>query len=160
MAKSQLQREVKKKQPFESAEQEAYLSILRTHSLLSAPFDRLFREHGISSPQYNILRILRGHQETGLPCLEIASQMITSVPDITRLLDRLEKAKSVRRERSLQDRRVVLVEITAAGKKILTKLAKPLAEAEKASLNHLTKKELADLIRLLSKARGDAPVKK
>ena len=152
MADSQLQRELRKKKPFESPEKEAYLNLLRTQSLLSVGFDRLFREHKISGPQYNILRILRG-QARGLPCLEIASQMIAVVPDITRLLDRLEKADYIKRERSADDRRVVLVSITTAGKRLLAKLDKPVSEIEKSSLGHMTRKELADLIRLTSKAR-------
>jgi len=152
MADSQLQRELRKKNPFESPEKEAYLNILRTQSLLTVGFDRLFREHGISGPQYNILRILRG-QKTGLPCLEIAAQMIACVPDITRLLDRLEKSEYIERERSADDRRVVLVKITTAGKKLLAKLDKPVAATEKKSLGHMTRKELAELIRLTSKAR-------
>jgi len=154
VADSTLQRELKKRGAFDSPEQEAYLSLLRTHSLLSVQFDRLFREHGISSPQFNILRILRGHKGDGLPSLEIASQMIACVPDITRLLDRLEKASYVKRERSSDDRRVVNVRITEAGKKLLAKLDKPIREAERCSLGHMTKKELADMIRLMAKARA------
>ncbi len=153
MAESKLQRELKKKGPFESLEQEAYISLLRTHSLLSVRFDRLFREHNISSPQYNILRILRGQKGDGLPSLEIASQMISCVPDITRLLDRLEKASYVKRERSTADRRVVNVHITAAGKKLLAKLDEPIREAENASLGHMTKKQLAEMIQILATAR-------
>lgn len=153
VAESQLQRELKKKGPFESLEQEAYISLLRTHSLLSVRFDRLFREHEISSPQYNILRILRGQKGDGLPSLEIASQMIACVPDITRLLDRLEKASYVKRERSTADRRVVNVRITPAGKKLLAKLDEPIREAEKASLGHMTKKQLAEMIHVLATAR-------
>ena len=158
MAGSTLQRELKKKEAFDSPEQEAYLSILRTHSLLSVRFDRLFREHGISSPQYNILRILRGQQGEGLPSLEIASQMVACVPDITRLLDRLEKAHYVKRERSTDDRRVVNVRITDAGKKLLAKLDKPIREAEQICLGHMTKKELTDMTRLMAKARENANV--
>jgi len=158
MADSALQRELKKNGPFESLEQEAYISLLRTHSLLSVQFDRLFREHGISSPQYNILRILRGQKGDGLPSLEIASQMIACVPDITRLLDRLEKASYVKRERSTDDRRVVNVRITEAGKKLLAKLDKPIRDAELGSLGHMTKKELTEMIQIMVKARDRANV--
>lgn len=152
MAKGGLKSELQKQGEWNSAEQETYINILRTHSLLSMPFDRLFRDHGISSPQYNILRILQGHK-TGLASLEIASQMITCVPDITRLLDRLEKAEYVKRERSVEDRRVVKVSITRQGKKFLSTLSGPVQDAEQQVLGHMTRKDLKELSRLLTKAR-------
>ena len=153
MAESALQRELNKRNAFDSPVQEALLSIMRTESVFAVRYERFFREHGLTSPQYNILRILRGHKGQGLPSLTIASQMVACVPDITRLIDRLEKAAYVQRERSTEDRRVVHVRITDAGKKLLAKLDKPIRDAEQASLGHMTKKELADLIRLLAKAR-------
>jgi DNA-binding MarR family transcriptional regulator len=153
MVKRRLKDELRKKRDWSSPEQEAYINILRTHSLLFVRFDRLFRQHGISSPQYNILRILRGHGGDGIPSLEIASQMIASVPDITRLLDKLEKAGYVTRERSTEDRRVVRVMITAGGRKLLAKLDEPVRDAERASLGHLTRKDLADVSKLMTKAR-------
>ena len=158
MTKDGLKTELRKRGEWDSPEQETYINLLRTHSLLSQRFDRLFREHGISSPQYNILRILRGHDDEGLPSLEIASQMITCVPDITRLLDRLEKAGYVRRERSTEDRRVVRVRITNQGRKFLTKLDGPIHDSEQASLGHMTRKELKELSRLMTKARLSALV--
>ncbi len=152
MSKKELKQELKKKGSWDSPEQEAYINLLRTHSVLSVKFDRLFREHGITSPQYNVLRILRGNKD-GLPSLEIASQMISCVPDITRVLDRLEKPGYVARQRSTEDRRVVIVKITANGKKLLTSLDGPIRTAEKASFGHMSKKELAELSRILSRAR-------
>ncbi len=134
MPNEDLQHELKKKGPWESPEQEGYINILRTHSLLFVRFDRLFREHGISSPQYNILRILRGNKADGLPSLEIASQMISCVPDITRLVDRLEKAGYVERQRSTDDRRVVRVKITKQGRGLLQRLDSQVRDAEQASL--------------------------
>ena len=156
MAKPGLKQELKKKGDWDCPEQESYLNILRTHSLLFVRFDRLFRKHGISSPQYNILRILRGHGRKGLAQGEIASQTIACVPDMTRLVDRLEKAGHVARERSTEDRRVVYVTITDRGRKFLEKLDEPVRDAEKASLGHVTRKELADISRLMTKARQSA----
>jgi len=153
VSKRRLKDELRKKGGWSDPEQEAYINILRTHSLLFVRFDRLFRRHGISSPQYNILRILRGHGGDGIPSLEIASQMIACVPDITRLLDKLEKAGYVMRERSTEDRRVVRVLIAAGGRKLLAKLDEPVREAERASLGHMTRKELADVSKLMTKAR-------
>ena len=92
MTQSTLQAEIKKRQPFDSLEQEAFLNLLRTSDQLNCEFTRLFAAHSLSGPQYNVLRILRGSCEEGLPCLEIAGQMITRMPDITRLVDRLEAA--------------------------------------------------------------------
>jgi DNA-binding MarR family transcriptional regulator len=148
-----LQQEIKKRQPFESPEQEACLNLVRTGDLLQLDFTRLFREHGLSPPLYNVLRILRGAGGAGLPCLEVAGRMIGSVPDITRLIDRLEKSGQVERTRSTDDRRVVLVRITPAGLKLLARLDKPVLDLHQRQLGHLSRKELAQLNQLLLKAR-------
>ncbi len=148
-----LQQEIKKRQPFESPEQEVCLNLVRTGDLLQLDFTRLFREHGLSPPLYNVLRILRGAGGEGLPCLEIGSRMIGSVPDITRLIDRLETSGQVERARSTDDRRVVLVRITPVGLKLLARLDKPVLDLHQRQLGHLTRKELSQLNRLLLKAR-------
>lgn len=151
MTQTALKRALKKQGDWDSPEQEAMINLLRTSSLLACRADRLFRSHGISGPQYNILRILRG-QGKALPSLEIASQMIAIVPDITRLLDRLETAGYVKRERSTKDRRMVLISISATGMKLLEMLDEPVRQQEKDSLGHMTRKELSELNRLLTKA--------
>jgi DNA-binding MarR family transcriptional regulator len=153
MAKSDLQAEIRKKHPFDCPEQEAALNLVRTQDYLQQDFARLFSEHGVSGPQYNVLRILRGHGGDGLPCQEIAAQMVTRMPDITRLVDRLEQAGLVRRARIEQDRRVVLVKITRAGLDLLARLDKPLLDLHRRQLRHLTREELAELNRLLVKVR-------
>lgn len=154
MAESSLQTEIGKKHPFESLEQEAFLNLLRTTDQLNCEFSRLFTSQGLSGPQYNVLRILRGSGEEGLPCLEIAGQMITRMPDITRLVDRLESAGLVERARTDADRRVVLVKITAAGNELLMRLDQPVRELHHKVLAHLTPDELRELSRLLTKARS------
>src|SRR5271167_806114 len=106
MANGRLRLELKKKRPFESPEEEALLNLWRTHDRFQIRFARFFREFGLTSPQYNILRILRGEGKP-LPCLEIADRLITAVPAITGLVDRLEALGLVTRERSTEDRRVV-----------------------------------------------------
>src|SRR5215213_6775881 len=116
-----LQREIKKKRPFEQLEHEAMLNILRTADQLQIRFARLFRKFGLTPQQYNVLRILRGEGQP-LPILEIASRMITVVPGITGLIDRLEQAELVRRERCENDRRVIYVAITDKAKKALSDL--------------------------------------
>ncbi len=153
MAKSALQEEINKRHPFECPEEEAALNLLRTVDHFGQEFTRLFHEHELSAPQYNVLRILRGRGGDGLPCVEIAGQMITRMPDITRLVDRLEAAGLVERRRIEQDRRVVLVRITPAGLDILARLDRPVLDLHRRQLGHLTRAELAELNRLLVKAR-------
>jgi DNA-binding MarR family transcriptional regulator len=159
MARS-LQDELRKKDPFACPEQEAYLNLIRTQDRLQQEFNRLFQEHGLSSPQYNVLRILRGAAQRGeaaaLPCQEIAERMITRMPDITRLVDRLEAARPplVERARTAEDRRKVLVRITATGREVLDRLDRPLLDLHRKVLGHLSRAELAELNRLLVKARG------
>jgi DNA-binding MarR family transcriptional regulator len=153
MAKSVLQTELRKKHPFDSLEQEACLNLVRTVDHLQQDFARLFAELGISGPQYNVLRILRGNGGAGLPCQEIAAQMVTRMPDITRLVDRLEEAGWVRRSRIEQDRRVVLVGITPAGLELLGRLDRPVLDLHKSQMSHLRREELAELNRLLEKIR-------
>lgn len=152
MADSQLQRELKKRQPFESAQQEAVLNILRTSDQFQNRLGRLFREYGLTSSQYNVLRILRGEGQP-LPSLEIGQRMIQVVPAITGLIDRLEKQGLVQRRRCDEDRRVVYVEITASALKLLGRIDKPLVGLHERLVGHLTKKELKTLSSLLEKAR-------
>jgi DNA-binding MarR family transcriptional regulator len=147
-----LQHELKKKRPFESAEQEGVLNILRTGDQFQNRMGRLFREYGLTPSQYNVLRILRGEGQP-LPCLEIADRLIQVVPAITGLIDRLEKEEYVRRERCTEDRRVVYVQITDKGLAVLKQLDEPVTELHRQLLGHLTRGELKELSRLLEKAR-------
>jgi DNA-binding MarR family transcriptional regulator len=153
MAKSVLQGELRKRNPFDAAEQEASLNLARTHDHVQQEFARLFSAHGVSGPQYNVLRILRGVGGAGLPCLEIAAQMVTRMPDVTRLVDRLEGAGLVQRARTDRDRRVVLVKVTKAGLDLLARLDKPVLDLHRRLLGHLSRAELDALNRLLVKAR-------
>src|SRR5579871_1570070 len=98
MKSPKLQHELKKQRPFESPEEEAALNIWRTNDQLQIRFARLLRQYGLTSAQYNVLRILRGEGKP-LPILEIASRTVTIVPGITGLIDRLEQGGFVRRER-------------------------------------------------------------
>ena len=153
MAKSLLQKELQKKKPFECPEQEVAINLLRTTDFLSREGHALFERHGISGQQYNVLRILRGHRETGLACQKIVAQMITQMPDITRLVDRLEASGFVRRERTEQDRRLVIVHITALGMDLLAELDQPILDLHRGQMKHMTRAELAELNRLLEKLR-------
>lgn len=145
-----LKDELKKRSPFASAAQEALLQLWRTSDQLQNRFGRLFREHGITSSQYNVLRILRG-EGTPLPSLEIAGRMIQQVPAITGLIDRLEQQGFAERRRCPEDRRVVHVAITDAGLKLLARLDQPVQSLHDAALKKLSKSELLQLSQLLEK---------
>lgn len=149
---TKLQRELKKKRPFESLEQEAALNVLRTNDQIQIRFTRLFRDYGLTGSQYNILRILRGEGKP-LPILEIANRTVTVVPGITGLIDRLEQAGFVKRERCEKDRRVIYVAITAQGTKVLTELDQPVLGHHEKLMGHLSQAELKELSRLLEKVR-------
>ena len=152
MATSQLQNELKKRKPFESPEIEAILNLLRTADRFQNRFGRLFREYGLTTSQYNVLRILRGEGKP-MPSLEVASRMVQVVPAITGLIDRLEKQELVRRERCTEDRRVVYVELTDKAGELLKQIDEPDVALHKHLIGHLTRKELKELSRLLVKAR-------
>jgi len=129
------------------------VEILRTHSRLHDELAHLIKEHGLSEPQFNVLRILRGAGRQGLPCQAVAERMITRQPDITRLLDRLDGAGLIARDRSREDRRVVVVTLTKKALEILARLDGPVTTLHRRQLGHMTHPELATLIRLLEKAR-------
>jgi DNA-binding MarR family transcriptional regulator len=151
-----LQKELKKKRPFDLPEEEAILNIARTADRLGICFARLFREHTLTPSQYNVLRILRGEGKP-LPILEIADRMIAAVPGITGLIDRLEAMDLVARERSTEDRRVIYVAITPKALDLLAKLDQPVEALHKRLVGHLSLAELKELIRLLEKARQQVP---
>jgi DNA-binding MarR family transcriptional regulator len=151
-----LQGELKKKRPFASLEQEAALSVLRTNDQYQIRFARLFRPYELTPSQYNVLRILRG-EGAPLPILEIANRTITVVPGITGLIDRLEKAGFVLRQRCAKDRRVIYVALTEKGRKTLAALDEPLQALHRQLTGHLSKTELKQFIRLLEKAREHLP---
>ena len=123
--KSSLATTLKQNRPFVSLEQEVYLSMLRTASELSYAGDQFFRPFGITPSQYNVLRILRGAGTDGLCRNEISERMVTATPDMTRLLDRMESAGWVTRERAEEDRRQVSTHITKSGMELLTRLEQP-----------------------------------
>jgi DNA-binding MarR family transcriptional regulator len=153
MTSKHLTRDLKKRRPFESQEQEVVISLLRTNELFQYRFSRLYREYGLTQPQYNILRILRGEGRE-LPSLEIAARMISVVPAITNLLDKLEKRGWVRRERCDSDRRVWHVRLTEDGSKLLDELDEPNLAMHERLVGHLTATERTQLLALLEKARA------
>ena len=141
----------KRKSP--GPEEVAFVDLVRTADLLSRGPAQVIRQGDLSANQYNVLRILRGSPE-GLPCGEIACRMITRDPDITRLLDRLEKRGLISRWREPKDRRVVMARITAEGLKVLARLDEPMGEVHRKQLGHLGKEGLRALTDLLATARA------
>lgn len=148
-----LRDEIKQSKPFGSLEQEAMLSIARTDATLGYSIIEALKPFDVTATQYNVLRILRGAGQKGLCREDIKERLIAQVPDVTRLLDRLEEAGLVGRERDSVDRRLVTTRITDAGLELLRNLDKPVAEAHRKQLGHMTKSELRTLISLLEKAR-------
>jgi DNA-binding MarR family transcriptional regulator len=148
-----LRAELRQTRPFASAHEEAYLNIMRTLGVLMVAESELFKRHQLSAAQYNVLRILRGAGADGLPCQAIGERLVTRVPDLTRLLDRLEAAGLVCRGRYDDDRRVVRNFLTKDGSRRLAELDGPVRVLHRTQLDHLDPSELRELNRLLVKAR-------
>jgi DNA-binding MarR family transcriptional regulator len=154
-----LKLEIAQERPFASLEEEALLNLLRTSDCLNRAFHVKTRDWGLTSTQYNVLRILRGAQPGGLTCAAIGSRMITAEPDITRLLKRLKALKLIRQKRDVQDRRAVRTVISEAGLALLREMDPAILSLPGELLGHLERGELKELIRLLELARkrNDTP---
>ncbi len=148
-----LKQEIAQERPFASAEEEALLNLLRTADCLQRAFQRMSREWGVTSTQYNVLRILRGSHPQGLTCSAIGDRMITAEPDITRLLARLKAQKLIRQHRDRHDRRVVWTQISEAGLDLLQQMDPLIQQEPKNLLGHLPEHDLTELTRLLELAR-------
>jgi DNA-binding MarR family transcriptional regulator len=153
---SKLRQEIRQRRPFAGLEEEVFLSLQRTASLLLQAIGKELKPHDLTAAQYNLLRILRGARDGGedaLTCGEIAERLVSPGPDVTRLLDRLEARGLVERLRGAEDRRVVRARITAAGCELLGDLDRPIAAALAARLGGLGETRLKSLVRLLEQAR-------
>lgn len=157
---AKLMDEIRKQKPFESREQEVFLNVMRTAEALSEGMSAVLKPFGLSATQYNVLRILRGADAccgaSGLACREIGERMVTRDPDITRLLDRMEKAGLIHRERGKEDRRVIKTAVTEEGLRILKELDGPVLEMHKKQLGHMGDEKLTALSGLLEEAREHA----
>jgi DNA-binding MarR family transcriptional regulator len=142
-----------KVRPEGTAEEATYLDLLRTADVLTRGAIGVLKAEDLSLTQYNILRILRGSPQ-GLPSGEIASRMITRDPDVTRLLDRMEKRGLISRFRESRDRRLVLARITAKGLKLVNRLDEPVQKIHRKQLGHMGKDRLQALAELLAAARS------
>ncbi|HEU4882555.1 MAG TPA: MarR family transcriptional regulator [Longimicrobium sp.] len=151
-----IQAELKQTKPFGSLEEEAYLNVMRTSNALNQGIADLLRGYDLTQAQYNVLRILRGAGESGLNASEIAGRMISRDPDVTRLVDRLEKRGLVDRWRCSEDRRVVWTRISQTGLDLINPIDAPLNELHRRLLSHLSREKLQTLIELLEEARDGA----
>jgi DNA-binding MarR family transcriptional regulator len=148
-----LKLEIVQELPFFSVEEEALLNLMRTSDAMHRAFHRRTRDWGVTSTQYNVLRILRGAHPPGLTCSAIGERMITAEPDITRLLARLKALKFVRQRRDRHDGRVVWTQISESGLQLLKEMDPVIQRVPIELLGHLNKAELAEFIRLLELAR-------
>ncbi|MDQ6635384.1 MAG: MarR family transcriptional regulator, partial [Gemmatimonadota bacterium] len=149
-----LQAEVAQRRPFHSVKAEVAVSILRTAALIERHFAQVVSRTGMTTQQYNVLRILRGAGDAGLPTLAIRDRMIEEAAGITRLLDKLESAGFVVRERSTPDRRQVVCQITSAGLGLLASLDKPVDEVNLTAVQMLDEPEKKTLVDLLGAVRA------
>ena len=151
--RSDLRAEIQQQKPFASVEQECFLNIERTGAALHDAFERMLRPFGVSATQFNVLRILRGAGRDGLCRNEVRDRLVTRMPDVTRLLDRMEEAGLVTRVRSTADRRQVRTRLTPRGREVVDALDMPVAEEHHRRLGHLSHEQLRTLIELLSALR-------
>jgi DNA-binding MarR family transcriptional regulator len=148
-----IQAEIRQNKPFTSLEDEAVVSLHRTADQLNSRFSDMLKPYGLSPTQFNALRILRGAGEAGRTCSEIAERMINRDPDITRLLDRLERRGLVVRSRQGRDRRVIISHITLAGLELLRGLDRPIEEFNRQQMGHVSEQQLRVLLKVLEVVR-------
>src|SRR5215470_11703993 len=134
---------------FDSLEQEAFLGLWRTYDRLRALEDELFSRYDLTPQQYNALRLLRRDHPAPVRTLDLAARLVSRAPDITRLLDKLEQRGLIARDRPADNRRVVRVGITQAGRALLRRLREPVRQCHARQLGHLLHKSLKNLVVLL-----------
>ncbi|HEY9422372.1 MAG TPA: MarR family transcriptional regulator [Thermoanaerobaculia bacterium] len=151
---SPILREIRQSKPFRSKGQEVLVALLRTADVVRRAIGRVLEPYDITPQQYNVLRILRGAGEQGLPTLDIADRMIEQAPGVTRLLDRLEAKGWVRRQRCPEDRRQVLCWLTPAGLDLVTQLDEPVESADAEAVAELSPEDQDHLLKLLDAVRA------
>ena len=152
-----LKTEIRQTRAFPSLHEEAFLNLERSAAMLQDAFEQMLKPYGITGTQYNVLRILRGASPGGLCRNEIRDRLVTRMPDVTRLLDRMEDAGLITRERSTEDRRLVSTQLTRSGRKLVDSLDAVVTAEHKAQLRHLTAAQLRSLIELLTLVRSGNP---
>jgi DNA-binding MarR family transcriptional regulator len=149
-----LQAEIKQARPFSSPGEEAILNVHRTADCFRRHLQQTLKPYGITTTQYNALRILRGAGVEGLTCSELGKRLVSSDPDITRLLARLQKQALIERLRHHHDRRVVMTIITSAGLALLERISPVLEQRIDQSVRHMAAAQLEVLIDLLEILRA------
>jgi DNA-binding MarR family transcriptional regulator len=149
-----LRDEIQQQRPFRSLEEEAALNLYRTTQLLADMAETFHRQHGLTPTQYNVLRILRGAGSEGLGRNEIRERLLNRMPDVTRLLDKMEEAGLVWRERSTSDRRCVPTVLTEKGRALVNELDEPVAAMQHEQFGHLTPGQLHSLVETLTQIRA------
>jgi len=152
--RSALQAELKQNKPFKSLQEEALLSITRTAAVVEHAVAQALRPHGITPTQYNALRILRGAGQDGLCRQEVGERLVRRVPDVTRLLDRMEESGLIARRRGEDDRRFVATYITAKGLGLLATIDKRICHIHQQQIGHVDGRRLKVLIDVLARVRA------
>jgi len=145
--------EIRQTKPFDAIEEEALLNIIRTAEVLGQHMAGFLRDFQLSQTQYNVLRILRGAGEAGATCSQIGDRMINHDPDITRLLDRLESRGLIARERSKEDRRVVITRISPEGLALVGSIDEPLRRHVRERMGGIGRADMERLIGQLEQVR-------
>jgi len=151
-----IQEEIRQSKPFDSLEQEVLINIARTAAVLGHRMEQHFRTFGITATQFNVLRIVAGAGSTGISQCDIASRLVAATPDVPRLLKRTETAGLIRRAADTADKRVLRVQLTPAGSRLLQQINAHVEEISSVFFPNLTKKRLRDLNELLNDARDIA----
>jgi len=149
-----LQDELKQTKPFSCVEEEAYLSLMRTAAVLDHSLSQALKPFDVTPTQYNVLRILRGAGRDGLCRNEVGTRLVTAVPDVTRLLDRMEELGLIVRERGTKDRRFVSTRLTRKGADLVERLDAKVSQIHAEQLGHVDKRSLKTLVDLLAQVRG------
>jgi DNA-binding MarR family transcriptional regulator len=148
--------ELQQTRPFLYIEEEAFLNVQRTADVLMQQLVSVLKSYGLSPTQYNVLRILRGAGAAGMTCKDVGSRMITPDPDITRLLDRLEKRDLLTRNRAREDRRFVTIQITPQGMEILSQLDGPIRQMQLEIFRNLGEDRVRQMVDMLETVRDTA----
>lgn len=144
-----------KQEHFRSPSQEAMLNIIVTSSWIMNELATTMAPYGITPAQYNVLRILQGSAPQTLSCSELGERLLDRTPDVTRLLNRLQRSGLIRRERAEHDRRIVEVGITEEGQALIERMEKEMQATERHLMEHLSEEELSHLSQLLDRLRTD-----
>ena len=148
-----LHTELKSTRPFDLLEEEAHLSVIRTAAVLDHDFAQVLKPYGLTTTQYNVMRILRGAGGEGLCRNELGTRLLRQVPDVTRLLDRLKQMRLIGRQRSDADRRLVRTRITQKGLDLLAELDAHIRQTHRERLAHVSPQRLRALVDTLAEVR-------